>query len=452
MPFDIAHSGPTTVLPPLNEDVLHIIWRRRRSIWAMILLCLAAATLYLLSTKAVYAVTTQLYVERKSTAGLPDRSQEFLHTQVALLQSTSVLRLALDRPDVKPLRELAGLTQPIRQVRDRLTSDVGSKDGIITLSLKCADPEQGAHLLNSIVDAYIGQQSKNGPLPAANVVVLENADANATPKWPRKPQVLAVATALGLLLGSGWALLRGRTDQRLYTATEVARAGHVPVAAVVPHNPSPINGDSSRHAAETYRMLSTAIQYNPTPQQPRTILVTSPAPADGKTTVAVGLAKALAAAGERTILLDLNSHNPAVALIFGSKPGAGLSQVLAGTLNLNQAVHPTTFPGLDILPFGSDAGLPPQTMAGEAFRNLLAKLSKDYARVVLDAPAVLSFADARIAAAICNATLLVLRLGKSTSSDYAEAYAALTTVNGRVLGVVVNDAIQGPAGNRHQIT
>lgn len=433
-------SSPTARLSTLNENILRTVWRRRRTIASITALCLAAATIHLLSSRPTYAVSTQLYLERKNASGIPDRSQEFLHTQVALLQSSPVLHLAISRPDIKQLSEIATLPTPIIHIRQRLTAEVNNKNGLVTLTLKCFDPQQGAQLLNSIVDSYIGRQNEDGPLPAASVVVLEDPDPNVAPLAPRKIQVASLAVALGLVIGSAFALLQARADDRLYSAQDVTLAASVPIAATIPHDPLLRNADTLLPPAAPLRSLCTAIQYHPATQQTPTILVTSPTPNTGNTTVAVGLAKAFAASGEHTILLDFNRHHPEIAILFKSIAAPRLPQPLHDPLNSNHAAQHTPFPNLDMLSLASNGDNSSPPLAGNAFGILLRSLSERYARVVIDGPPFLSCADAHLAAATCSATLLVLRLGQSTRSDYANTLTAFNTLNTRLFGIVLNHA------------
>ncbi|MGE5610666.1 MAG: hypothetical protein ACM359_15555 [Bacillota bacterium] len=197
----------------LGESIGQSIWRRRNSVAAAILVCIAVGLLYLLKATPTYTVCGQLYVERRIGEHEGDRPQEYLHAQVAVLRSTAVLRPALERISVGRLPELTGKAKPLDGLRERLKADVNRQDGLVMLALECSDPTAGAYLLNTIIQVYMERQSEPGVLPrAANVGVIEAADAATTSVRPRRAQVIGLCGVMGLAFGVGWAVIRGRID------------------------------------------------------------------------------------------------------------------------------------------------------------------------------------------------------------------------------------------------
>jgi len=172
----------------------------------------------------------------------------------------------------------------------------------------------------------------------------------------------------------------------------------------------------------------------------KTLLITSPTPADGKTTLTSNLAIAMAQAEQRVIIVDADFRKPMQRKVFGlDHENRGLSSVLAGTVRPEDAIHRTEIQGLDLLACGPDVPNPAEVLNSEAFAKLLELLANRYDRVVIDSPPVMPVTDALILGAVCDVAVLVLRAEKSTKKTCQQARHGLLSVGAHLLGVVVND-------------
>jgi len=305
-----------------------------------------------------------------------------------------------------------------------------------------------AERLCDILDNRIKEINVVEDTGALNISILEVAKEPDSPVKPKRPQVMALALVLGLMLGIGLALLLEYMDQRLHSVDEVAAALGSPVLGVVPHaagktEPSQIGRwvhfRPKSHFAEAYRTIRTAVYFSVPGDQAKILLVTSPAPGDGKTTVASNLAIAMAQAGQKVILLDADFRKPRQHEVFEIPDGAGLSSVLVGKATLKDVIRTSAVKGLWILPCGQRPLNPAEMLNSKAFATVLEKLSKCYHRIVIDSPPVMAVADARILGAMAEVTLLVLRAEKSTRRATEEAREGLSSVGARIIGAVVND-------------
>jgi capsular exopolysaccharide synthesis family protein len=282
---------------------------------------------------------------------------------------------------------------------------------------------------------------------ALNISVHEVARPEDKPTSPNKRTALALAMVLGLMLGLGGAFARELTDHRLRTADDVGAALGLPVLGVVPQMAGKHSytdrGQSVRlqpmsETAEAYRTIRTAVFFAASGEGTKTILVTSPAPGDGKTTSASNLAIALAQAGHRTLLLDADFRKPSQHKIFQIDDKVGLSSVIAGQVKLREAVRQTESPGLYVLPCGPIPPNPSEILNGKRFAQVMEVLCNAFDRIVLDSPPVMPVTDARILAASADLTVLVLRADKSTVRMSRHARDGLLSVGANILGVVVN--------------
>ncbi len=192
-------------------------------------------------------------------------------------------------------------------------------------------------------------------------------------------------------------------------------------------------------AAEAYRTIRTAIFFGVQKGKAKTILVSSPAPSDGKSTLVSNLAIAMAQAGQRTLIIDADFRRPIQHKIFEIDNQAGLAGVFAGVVRLDEAIKPGPVEGLGILPGGPEVPNPSEVLNSNAFIETLKSLSGYYDRIIIDSPPVLAVADSQILAAVCDVTVLVLRAEKSTRRLSRQACDSVISVGGHLLGAVMND-------------
>ena len=265
---------------------------------------------------------------------------------------------------------------------------------------------------------------------------------------PHKTAALGSAMILGLLLGCGLAFLRDWMDDRLHSADDVRAGLGVKLLGVVPQMPTGISPavaaqkvalDPASEVAEAYRTIRTALYFGAPKDRSKTILVTSPSAGDGKTTSAANLAIAMAQAGKRVVLVDADLRHPQQHTIFGTRDRIGLASLLTGHATLDQAVQATNIDNLDLLPCGTPPRNPSELLNSGTFVELLETLAERYDQVVVDSPPVMGLADARIIAASCDLTVMVLRAQKSTRKRSTLARDGLLGVGARLLGIIVND-------------
>lgn len=304
--------------------------------------------------------------------------------------------------------------------------------------------------IESMCDALLKQINSldvNANFAGLKIHVLEKAVPALAPSSPQPLRILPLGLMLGLLAGAGLALLRDWRDQRVRSAEEITAILGVPVLGAVPSIPkrrlatrrlllSAPNSDAS----EAYRVIRTALFFGVPREEARTILVTSPASLEGKTTLVTNLGIAMAQAGQKTLILDADLRRPMQHKAFAMNGhNEGLFDVLAGTIPLEQAIRRDVIPGLDLLASKQAIESPSELLSNSAFAGLLKSVAQKYDRVIVDAPPLGVAADAQVLAALCDVTVLVLRADYSTRRITQHARDLLLTVGARVAGVVVND-------------
>jgi tyrosine-protein kinase Etk/Wzc len=307
-----------------------------------------------------------------------------------------------------------------------------------------------ASLLNSSLQMRLAREGRVG-----NVRVLDQALSPEKPVRPKAAIVMALALAAGLFLGLLAAVLRKvlkstvaapeeiemRTGLNVYStialskqqaaldrAVRRGRPGVKLLAAMHPEDP----------ALEGVRRLRTTLRFLMAQAQNNRILLTSATSGAGKTFVSANFAAVLAASGKRVLLIDADMRRGGLAGQFGLQSANGLSELIAGTATLAQAVHAKVLPQLDVITTGKLPLDPATMLGGSAFAQLLQTLSALYDAVVVDAPPILLATETVAMAPDMGTLMLVARAGDSELGDLVESAKRLAHVGASFHGVVLN--------------
>jgi len=343
----------------------------------------------------------------------------------------------------------------LRQINSHLEEQrklaIELNEQIAQYTLLQSDWEQTRKLCE-ILDNRIKEINVTEDVGALNISILEVARPADKPSKPQKARVMAMALVLGLMLGGALSLLRDQMDHRLRSADEISAILGVPVLGTIPsmskkgsitNRGQRVYLEPTSPAAEAYRTIRTAVYFGSPNGQAKTLLITSPAPGDGKSTLVSNLAITMAQASQRILILDADFRKPMQHKIFEISDEKGLSSVISGQELLTNVICKTVVDGLDILPCGPIPPNPSEMLNSEAFKGLLTELEGKYDRILIDSPPVMPVTDARILGAICDVTLLVLRAERSTRKSGQQARDGLLSVGTNILGTVVNDIKRG---------
>ena len=227
----------------------------------------------------------------------------------------------------------------------------------------------------------------------AGAQIIERATASATPVGPNTRRALELAGVIALLLGFGAVLAAESGDRRLRTPGDLESLTGWPMLGVIPRSAFSARRLASARAEEAFQMLRGALTYFNADRPLTSVAIVSPLMADGKTTVAAGLAVATARAGKRTILVDADLRHPQVSTRLGLAPGAGLADVLAGQRQLAEALveYPVDEVGsglLLVLPAGAPPPNPSALINSPQMAALLGQLERQADLVVIDTAAM----------------------------------------------------------------
>jgi capsular exopolysaccharide synthesis family protein len=198
-------------------------------------------------------------------------------------------------------------------------------------------------------------------------------------------------------------------------------------------------------AAEAYRAFRTSLLLS-TVDRPRSVIVTSSVPREGKTTTATNLAVVLAQLSKKVLIVDADLHRARLHEVFHVSNAIGLVSVLTGQTDLASAVHRTEIPGLSVLPAGPTSPNPSGLLSSDRMRRFLDGALTQYDFVVFDTPPVLVLADAVLLGNLTAGIILTVHAGKTPREQVVRARDELLRGKGQILGVLLN-ALRDPTGD-----
>ncbi|MCP4870075.1 MAG: polysaccharide biosynthesis tyrosine autokinase [Proteobacteria bacterium] len=364
------------------------------------------------------------------------------------------LSLVRDRLDREVERVLEGLRSDLRlaQVEEELLQAQLDRERVQALELGGLEVEYNRLRRFADTNARLYEQilrrSKEIELSqhvdASTVNIIERARPPERPSHPRVFLSLLVTLFGAGLMGILAALIMDSLDASLRDPSDLETLFHIRPMGIVPIVPM----DSEREvfarnaptsaAAECLRSIRTNLLFAAKQRKIRRVLVTSGSPKEGKTTLCVNFGATMALAGNRVLLIDTDMRRPRMHRIFKLGAVNGVANLLAGECELEEALHATDIPGLDILPCGPPPPDPAEQLGSNAFDALLDRLQERYDYLVLDSPPTLAVTDSRILAQKTDATLLVARIGYTDRRPLRDTLRALRGINVEPTGVILN--------------
>ena len=289
-------------------------------------------------------------------------------------------------------------------------------------------------------------------LQTGNAEVIQAASPPGDPSSPQTNRNVILALFLGFLIGVGTVLLKDRLNNRLRTPDQLAELTGLPILCTVPESENIDLGTRlSSPETEAFTMLRARLKFFNVDRKVRILLVTSPEPSDGKSSVAFNVALNAAEAGLKVALVEADLRSPGIALDRGLRSTPGVSELASGATNLQDCIQ--TIPssvkhgtGLDVIVAGAIPPNPAELMQSERLHQILQDLSEDHELVIVDSPPILAVADTTSLLSRVDGAILVGRVGKTHRRACADAYEQLRQIDAPMLGVVVNGMNEEAAG------
>jgi len=326
----------------------------------------------------------------------------------------------------------------------------------------------------TLLDGLLQRTKENDVMMAGtpnNIRIVDFAIPQKRPVAPRRTMIVALSFLLSFGCAVGLAFFVEYLDDSVRSTEDVENFLHLPSVAVIPRigttKPkrtlavAPRNGslatnhgsnggsgevlltdiDKRSPMAEAYRHLRTSILLSTAGRPPRTLLITSSVPSEGKTTTAVNTAISLAQTGARVLIIDADMRRPRLHSIFNLSHSSGLSSLLSREADEDEvslAIQQDERSGLFILPAGPVPPNPAELIGSDQMLRLVSMVQSMFTYVVIDSLSVAAFTDGVLIATMVEGVLLVIHSGKSSRKVVARARKLLENVGARIIGVVLN--------------
>lgn len=341
----------------------------------------------------------------------------------------------------------------------------GQNQSAVTLSLLKQDIDTKKGFLKEL-----NEQQRGNDIVAAgtgnNVSIAEIALPDDKPVSPRRLTTVLGAMFLSTLFGMGLALFLDYLDDTIRTTEEIETFLQLPALAAIPRIDSmpkrklllvgsgddgealdPTNGllihnDSRSSLAEAYRQLRTSILLSTAGHAPKSLLITSSLPSEGKTTTAINTAISLAQTGAKVLIIDADMRRPRLHSIFKFSNAQGLSTLLSNELsdeNILNVISYNEEAKLNLLPSGPVPPNPAELIASEQMSDLLKMLQKNFTHIVVDSPPIASFTDGVLIASMVDGVILVVNSGRSSRQVVRRSRQLLMDIGAKIFGVVLNN-------------
>jgi len=308
-----------------------------------------------------------------------------------------------------------------------------------------------------------------------NISVSGFAIPNDIPVAPRRLTTVLAALFLSTLFGMGLALFLEYLDDTIRTVEEIESVLQLPALAAIPtiesipkrklllvganenedEHPNSellIFSDPRSGLSEAYRQLRTSILLSTAGHAPKSLLITSSLPSEGKTTTATNTAISLAQTGAKVLIVDADMRRPRLHSVFNIPNGEGLSTLLSSEstdADITRVIKTDDGTKMHMLTSGPIPPNPAELIGSEQMANLLKRLQKHYTHVVIDSPPITSFTDGVLIASMVDGVILVVHSGKSSRQVVKRAKQLLQDVGARILGVVLNNVNLRSQDNYH---
>ena len=416
----------------------------RAYVWVLIGCTILGALLMVAKTTrepVLYSATSSglVRVGNATTAG-----EEQGNAQLAEDKANLYAYLVSKTPVAEEVIEELGLDVPPGAIAGRFSATVDANVNSLTVSAIGTTPEEARDLANAVVDAVVVVAREVDGSNLTKIIPLEEAQLPGAPFTPNYENAAMKGAIGGLGIAYAFLIARRLIDRRVRSAKHVEEATGAAVLGVIPKEDvlsrthRGVRGDLGK-AAEAFRQLRTNLRFVDVDNEPRKIVVTSALPGEGKSTVSSNIARLVAQAGTPVLLIDADLRRPMIATTFEVDGAVGLTQALAGDIDVKDVIIDSGMTNLSLLPAGRIPPNPSELLGSLRMKQLIDALAEEYL-VILDAPPLLPVTDAGLLSAFCDGALLVQASGKTQIEQSQHCRRILDQVGSRLLGVVLNKA------------
>lgn len=430
------------------QDYLIVMRKRWKTMALVVLLAIGIASVASALSTRLYESRTQFFV---STSGAGDTGALLQGNAFTQQRVKSYSQLITTPRILGPVASAVGVDQS--DLATRVTASTPFETVLIDVAIIDTDPRRATATATALAKEFPlvvtelespGTVAGKTPTSPVKITLVQPATTPTSPVSPQPFRNIGVGLFVGLLLGFGAAMLRDTLDRTVKTPEDVKRLTDIPLLGSITHDPEAtkrpliVEVDPRSPRAEAFRSLRTNLQFVDAASHPRTLLVTSSLAGEGKSTLTANLALTMSQTGSRVCLIEADLRRPKVLEYMGLEGAVGLTDALIERADVMDVIQPYGGTNLWVLGAGPIPPNPSELLGSVAMRRLLETLSARFDSIIIDAPPTLPVTDAVVLSKIVDGAIVVAGSGMVDREQLVHTLDALRSVNGKVLGVVLN--------------
>ncbi len=360
-----------------------------------------------------------------------------------------VIETSLENLRTQYTSQLSGITQSQLEIQNRLQAEQATFRDLETAIDNIKTLQEQEERILERLDRIDSSLVELRPIArrAQRVSIYDNARTPRERSHPQWKIMLPAGFVLSLVVGFGLTFLMEFMDTSVKSPSDIARKVDMPLLGIVPHTDD-LDEEIKDHrlifmthphspVVEAFRQIRTSLVFSGPVEQRRSMVITSPLPGDGRTTVAMNLAASLARSGRKVLVVDTNFHRPGIHKIFPECPKEGLSAALSGQVAWTDVVHEVE-ENLCVINAGALPDNSAELLGSEKMRDLISEMTAQYDHVFFDSAPCLVVTDPAVLSTLVDGVIMVVRAGENTYGVVQRSRNMLVRVGARVNGAVLN--------------
>ncbi|WP_408590148.1 GumC family protein [Novosphingobium sp.] len=338
------------------------------------------------------------------------------------------------------------------QVRSLVGSSLAEQDRSVQYNLLARDADTNRLLYEGLLQRFKELNAAAG-ISASNISIIDQADAPTEQSSPKLVRNMAIAFAISLFVAIAVTFLRDQFDDAVRVPEDVESKLGIALLGVTPksseNSPNEDLSDPKSPLSESYNSLCSALLYAKVGGLPRTLLVTSSQPAEGKSTTSLAVARGFARMGRKVALVDVDLRRPTLHRTAGFKNDNGVSTFLTAQSDIDAVIRPSDLENLYLVGSGPIPPNPTDLLSGPRLGEMIEKLKEKFDVVIFDSPPVLGLADAPLLAGAVEGVVIVVASSRNRRGSLKASIRRLRNVRSNILGAALTMFDVNKSGNRY---
>ncbi|MFM5952692.1 MAG: GumC family protein [Novosphingobium sp.] len=338
------------------------------------------------------------------------------------------------------------------QVNALKTATLAEQDRSVQYNLLAREADTNRALYDGLLQRYKELNASAG-ISTSNIAIIDRAEAPTGPSSPNMMKNLAYALLAGLAIAGVTTFLRSQFDDTVRVPEDVEHKLELPLLGVIPRardsGPDEELADPKSPVSEGYNSLRGALLYSTSHGLPKSLLVTSSQPSEGKTTTSFAIAQGFARMGRTVLLVDVDLRRPSLHRRLGLNNDKGMSTLLTHQDSVDHVVQPTETKTLSVITSGPIPPSPTELIASTRMEELIDELTGRFDVVIFDSPPILGLADAPLMSALVDGVVFIIESERARRGSLKASLRRLRTMRPMLLGAVLTMFDPSKAGHRY---